>query len=253
MTLSCKACLQAGVAMLALAACAATAQETNGDVWQYQAGPTLWATSLTGYLRPSQRAPVAHFNGGFPDLRLNAGGFQLQGGQGRWGVLAEIISIDQAQSSDPLQHGNPGKSKPDGSYSVGELVGLYRLSYDPNTHFDFLAGVRYSSLDMDVTQPKELAPYSCAKCSHNEHWTDAIAGFRVEHKLAERWWLTAYADYGGGGSNSTWQALLGATWQVDEGMDARFGYRVLSTDYEKNQLLYNLKTSGIYAGLGIRF
>jgi opacity protein-like surface antigen len=254
MTASFKAAWRAGAVMLAVAASAAVpAQEIPSENWQYEAGPTLWATSLSGYLRPSPRAPVAHFNSDFSDMRLNAAVFSFEAGKGRWGVLAELYGIDQSQASDPLQHGQDGKSVPDGSHSLVQLAGLYRLSFDPATHFDLLAGIRYSSLDMDVTQPQELAPFSCAKCSHNEHWTDVIAGFRVQHKLADHWWLDAYGDYGSGDSKSTWQARLGATYQIDDGISAKFGYRILSTDYETNQLLYNLKTSGLYAGISMRF
>jgi hypothetical protein len=253
MTTLSKTVVRAGAVLFFAAPAAVLAQQDKDQEWQYEAGPTLWATSLSGYLRPSPVAPVAHFNSGFSDMRLNAAGFGFEANKGRWGVLAAITGIDQQQHSEPLQHGHDGKTTPDGSHSVGELAGMYRLSYDSVTTFDLVAGIRYTSLDMDITQPPQMAPFSCAKCSHNEHWTDAIAGFRVKHQLAERWWLDAYADYGGGGSKSTWQARLGATWQIDDGINARFGYRVLSTDYETNQLLYNLKISGIYAGMTMRF
>jgi hypothetical protein len=232
---------------------AAGAQELPAPAWQYEAGPSIWATGASGYLRPGAGAPIAHFNDGFSDMRLNAAIIQLEAGRGPWGGLATIYSIDQSRDSDPLQHGQPGKTSPDGTMNVVDLLGAYRLSDDPDMHFDILVGIRYYSLDMDVTQPASLAQVSCVKCHHNEHWTDGIAGFRAEHRLSPDWSLNVQADYGGGGSKTTWQGLLGATWRIDDGISARFGYRVLSTDYEITRLYYKLKTAGLYAGMTMRF
>lgn len=240
-------------AALACFAAAAPAQEIPAPDWQFEAGPDIWATGVSGYIRPSAAAPVAHFNDSFSDMRLNAAVIHVEAAQGPWGVLATLYSIDQSRESDPLQHGLPGKTSPDGTMNVVDLAGAYRLSDDPETHFDLLAGIRYYSLDLDITQPSSVANVSCLKCMHNEHWTDGIAGFRAEHRLSRDWWINTQADYGGGGSKTTWQALIGLTWHFDEDMTARFGYRVLSTDYEISRLEYNLKTSGLYAGIRMRF
>jgi hypothetical protein len=243
-------------AVLAVFACSTVttgAQEIPAQDWQFEAGPSIWATGVSGYLRPSAGAPVAHFNDGFSDMRLNAAIIALEAGRGRWGGLATVYSIDQSHDSDPLQHGQPGKTSPDGTMNVVDLLGAYRLSDDPDTHFDILVGIRYSSLDMDITQPASLAQVSCLKCRHNEHWTDGIAGFRADHRLSPDWMLNVQADYGGGGSKTTWQALIGTTWRIDDGMAAHFGYRVLSEDYEITRLYYKLKTAGLYAGLTMRF
>jgi opacity protein-like surface antigen len=250
-----KALLAAGAAACALlgAPCARAQQPPDSEEWKFEVGPWIWATGVSGYIRPSANAPIAHFNNSFSDLKLNAAILNFDARMKNWGVLADIISIEQSHDSDQLRREVPGKSMPDGTYSVFDLAGAYRLSFDPDTRFDLLAGIRYSSLDMDVNQPAYVAPASCLKCVHNEHWLDGIAGFRVARKLTDGWWLDAWADVGGGGSKTTWQALLGATWQVDEDITARFGYRLLSVDYEKVQLYYKIKTSGIYAGMGMRF
>jgi hypothetical protein len=231
----------------------AWAQRPAQEAWHFDVGPIIWATSTTGHLRPGERSPLARFDNSFADMALNAGGFGVAARRGPWGILGSIVSIGQTHDSEPLARGSTGKSMPDGTYSVLQLAGAWRASSDPDTVFDLLAGLRYSSLDMDVHQPAFVAPVSCLKCQHNDHWADAIAGFKVEHRMSERWWVTAYADVGRGASKTTWQALLGARFQFDEDISGNFGYRVLAVDYEKTELLYNLKNTGIYGGVTMQF
>jgi opacity protein-like surface antigen len=67
------------------------------------------------------------------------------------------------------------------------------------------------------------------------------------------WW--AYGDIGGfsAGSDFTWQVALGAAYDFSKTISGKFGYRYLSVDYDKGGFLYDMKTQGVYLGLGIRF
>jgi opacity protein-like surface antigen len=78
-------------------------------------------------------------------------------------------------------------------------------------------------------------------------------GVRATHKISERWSLVGYADIGAGCTKTSWQAIAGANYTFSKNMIAKFGYRVLDVDYENSRLQINLKTSGPYGGLGIRF
>jgi opacity protein-like surface antigen len=50
-----------------------------------------------------------------------------------------------------------------------------------------------------------------------------------------------------------WQLIAGANYDFKENMSAKFGYRIVRMDFEEPDFLYNMKTSGVYVGLGILF
>jgi len=57
----------------------------------------------------------------------------------------------------------------------------------------------------------------------------------------------------GVGSELTWQVAAGVNYMISPTFTARGGYRILKVDYDKDGVVYDMKTSGIYLGLGIRF
>jgi opacity protein-like surface antigen len=84
---------------------------------------------------------------------------------------------------------------------------------------------------------------------------DPYIGVRVQHPLTDRLTVVGYADVGGFGvgSDSTWQALVGASYEFTKTISGKFGYRYLSVDYDKGGFLYDMANSGVYAGVGFRF
>jgi hypothetical protein len=65
--------------------------------------------------------------------------------------------------------------------------------------------------------------------------------------------LVGYADAAAGGTKHSWQSLTAASYNFTKSIVAKVGYRVISVDYEKTSFLYNVMTSGLFAGVGIRF
>ena len=71
--------------------------------------------------------------------------------------------------------------------------------------------------------------------------------------IAQKWDLTGYADVGGGGSDLTYQVMLGVNWQFSRVFSAKLGYRYLYQDYRTDDFVWDIATSGGFVGLGIRF
>src|SRR5262249_44771204 len=84
-------------------------------------------------------------------------------------------------------------------------------------------------------------------------WADVFVGARVNVPIAPRWSFTGYADIGGGGSDSTWQALAAVDYAITPTAVAEFGYRYLKVDYHKDDFLYNMASGGLYTGVGMVF
>ncbi|MGZ8212648.1 MAG: hypothetical protein ACXWUH_19255, partial [Burkholderiales bacterium] len=117
-------------------------------------------------------------------------------------------------------------------------------------------GLRYTKLDASADINASLfALTGTAQRSGDKDWTDPIVGLRAVHRIADRWSLDGYADVGGFGVSSdlTWQLSAGVNYEISRTFTARGGYRILKVDYDKGGVVYDMKTSGIYFGLGIRF
>jgi hypothetical protein len=71
--------------------------------------------------------------------------------------------------------------------------------------------------------------------------------------LSPRWSLVGYADIGGGGSDSSWQALASLNYEVSRTTSVKIAYRHYAVDYNKGQFRYDMETSGPLIGVGIRF
>jgi hypothetical protein len=46
---------------------------------------------------------------------------------------------------------------------------------------------------------------------------------------------------------------VGANYEHSKTFAAKFGYRYLGVDYDKDGFVYDMGNSGLYLGLGIRF
>ncbi|WP_058333505.1 hypothetical protein [Phaeobacter sp. CECT 5382] len=60
-------------------------------------------------------------------------------------------------------------------------------------------------------------------------WADPVLAFRFARRLSDTWKVTGFFDVGGFGlgSDLTWQALIGFTYEINDRWSARAGYRHL--------------------------
>ena len=99
----------------------------------------------------------------------------------------------------------------------------------------------------------DLLPDGSREVGRKDDWWDAAIAVRVVAPFANKWNFAGYADIGAGGSDLTYQLLAGVNWQFGNTLSAKFGYRLLYQDYTKDDIKWDMTTSGVYAGLGIRF
>jgi len=65
--------------------------------------------------------------------------------------------------------------------------------------------------------------------------------------------VVGYADAGTGGTKYSWQLYGGVNYNFSKTIVGKLGYRVLTQNYQKTNFLYNVRTSGVFAGVGIKF
>ena len=235
-----------------------------GERWSFEVTPYLWAAGIKGDTQVGS-LPSTSVDVGFSDILDHLdfaamGTFEAR--KGRWGFLFDAVYMKLSASGTAMRTG-PGPigatatATADLKVEQTMLTGaaVYRLAEGP-TVFDVLGGLRYTKLDVSGDVVATLfGRTGIENRSGDKDWTDPIVGFRAQHRIADRWSLAGYGDIGGFGVGSelTWQVAAGVDYAISRTLTARGGYRILKVDYDKDGVVYDMKTSGIYLGLGIRF
>jgi opacity protein-like surface antigen len=235
---------------LGLGAAGQAAAQTSGG-WEFEVTPYLWAAGIDGDVQLG-RLPKTNVDQSFSDIldQLDIGVMgTFEARKDRWGFLFDAMYIKLSADAS-----TPGPLFDDVEVDViqqlYQFAGTYRVAEGRST-VDLVGGARYNYVKSEI----ELDPGILAGRgeSRSTDWWDGFVGARVLVPFAGRWSLVGYADIGAGGSDLTWQALAGVNYHFSPAISAKLGYRYLSVDYEESNFLYDMDTSGLYLGVGIRF
>lgn len=250
----------AGVALIASGgACAADA-----DAWQYEVTPYILTAGLDG---------TVGVHGVTSDIDMSIGDVldDLQAGfmglftarRGAWFYGLEGVYFKLEDEGAKSVTGPFGGVSVNGALALTTKMYVYQGSVgyrvlDGATAVDVIGAARYTKLDVEAdvvvtTVPGIVFPGGARSASGSESWTDAVVGVRALHSLNSQWALLAYGDVGAGGSDLTYQFILGANWTFAENYTAKIGYRQLYWDYEEDGTVWDMTASGPYLGLGITF
>jgi hypothetical protein len=130
-------------------------------------------------------------------------------------------------------------------------AGGYRMLDNGRASVDVVGGIRYWNLTSELEfQPGRLAGRSV---EDSRGWVDGILGVRGTAYLPRKWWVTGYADAGGGGSNFTYQILGIGGVDIHKHYALAFGYRYLNVDYDKDHFLFDTAMKGPLFGFAFKF
>lgn len=128
----------------------------------------------------------------------------------------------------------------------------YRVHDDPTVQVDLTGGFRWFDTEATLTLLPGVLAGGVSRMQ--DDWVDPVVGVRARLKLADRWFGTAFLDYGGFSSSShSWQALLTADYAISDNWLLRFGYRHLSIDHDINGLDFSFEQSGPVFGATYQF
>ena len=216
------------------------------DGWQYEITPYIFFSGMKGDIEIGGLPPV-DIDASFGDIAdsLEAGFMGIF--TARNGPL--LFSFDGAYTK--LEGSGTGPVFGNTFTLTNKLTILqgnvgYRVLDDNKVDVDALAGVRYMKLEVDLAGPNNSVGSS-------DSWADFVVGGLMTASVAENVDLVAYVDLGGGGSDFTWQTMLGVNWQFADRWSAKLGYRYLDVDYEDNGVVFDVALSGPYLGVGFAF
>ncbi len=122
----------------------------------------------------------------------------------------------------------------------------YTLLARPWGGLDGLIGARYRNLGVSLEVPAQ-------EISADRGWVDGTVGVNLRYQPAEKWRLAAKADVGAGGSDFTWQLYGGAGYALGRCCSLVAAWRAVGVDYEKDDLVYDVRMSGPTLGVTLRF
>jgi hypothetical protein len=223
------------------------------DRWVYGAEVYMWGADVGGATTSGGDVDI-NFDNLFKDLQL---GFMssVAASKGRWTLFGDFIYLDVEDDTQGTVNilDNPIPTKVDVELKgfITTLGGAYRFLETDSTRLNLLAGARYLWLkaDLDV----DVGSQGAGGSDSGTAW-DGIVGLRGKTELRDKWYLTYYADVGGGNSRLTWQALAAVSYRFQK-VDAVVGYRYLDWDFDKGDMLNfdELNLSGPFAGVKFLF
>lgn len=122
-----------------------------------------------------------------------------------------------------------------------------------SSRLDLGAGFRYVDLAQTITLQPGIAPGLSRNI--DDSWIDPVLALRFRTDLTDRWYATAFADFGGFGvgSETTWQALALVGYRFSDTVAMQLGYRVIDFDRVSGGADYDLNLSGPFLGVTWQF
>lgn len=197
-----------------------------------------WGTNISGDATLNQRN--ASFEADFDDLvdKLEfgfMGHFETRGDT--WGGGVDLVFTELEDQNNGLKT----------TVDFGILEGF--ATYRVNERFDVIAGIRQTSIEVDVDVAGQRA------ASGDGDLTDGFAGGRVTVPLSPAWSLVVRADAGAGDSDLVLNGLAILRWAVTDSFLVSAGYRVTDYDFEGDTLGtdFDMTLDGFLAGVSYRF
>jgi hypothetical protein len=221
--------------------------------WQWSITPYVWAAGTKG--RVGARDVVGSVDVTTGDV-LQTGDVAfmaaLEGGRGRWLGHLDAFYVSTTDDEDLA----PVLGKPSTLHieqyqtMLASQIG-YSVFTGPEATVHAVAGLRYWHVKAELTA---VLPSMSSGAGSSADWVDGIVGADVRATpWGQRWQLLAYADLGAGGSDFTWQAFGGVTYELSRCCSVGLTYRHLDVDYESDRVVNDVTMSGPALSFGFRF
>ena len=250
-----------GVLSTTVCCFSACAESDGGKKWHFQLAPYAWLAGQEGKVASLPPLPPADIDVDFYDDVLGniKGALMLVGEarKGRYGLVMDVAYTDiEMEEPTPLGILYSAVNSRTKSWMVS-VAGLYRLVERQNRFLDVIGGVRYWSVDSELTlKGPQFPSLSERSISNKEDWVDPLVGLKGWTPIGEsNFFVSGFFLIGGFGvgSDFMWDANINLGYQWTKGFSTTLGYRYLDVDYDDDGFLYDVAQSGLTLGLSWRF
>lgn len=235
----------------------ALAESSGSGIWQFQLAPYAWLAGQDGTVATLIGLPPADIDIDFwDDIFGNINGAIFLVGEARkekFGVFMDLayvnIEIDDA-ALVPFFSSIVSQTE---SWIVSG-AGFYRIVEKTGAFLDFLAGIRYWSVDSTLELRPGFLPGR--NVSNKEDWVDPLVGMKGFSSLGEsKFFISGGLAIGGFGvgSDFMWDVNVNLGYRWTDTFSTTLGYRYLDVDYEDDGFLYDVAQNGPVLGLSWRF
>jgi hypothetical protein len=213
--------------------------------------PYLWLAGLKGTIGAGN--VTTDIDPAFSDI-LNSLNFGVMGvfeaRKNKFMIINDLLYIsldEQKDTSGPLFSSLKAKEK---VFLLSPVAG-YRLAEKKGASLDAIAGIRFwhTSTRLEL-EPRQLAG-RIGESSKN--WADVIGGLRGQAHLSRAFSVIGRGDFGGGGSDYTYQLFGGVGIDVSKVTSLFVGYRYLYIKYTRGDTLFDGALKGVVLGAAFRF
>jgi hypothetical protein len=223
------------------------------STWQHSISIYGWLPTLDGTLKyniPSDGAPDEEVESNAIDNldMVLMGSYEAR--KDKWSFLADMIYLKMSDSQEvylPELDTTVG-SEQELTGWLNSFYGGYNIVDTNKMTLDVIAGMRYFSLDYDVSLAINSNDVSI---SPSVEFYDALIGFKGAYSINENWYIPYTFDIGGGDSDLTWQASTSLGYRFDWG-DMLLEYRHIHYD-KSNGLIKDFDLYGPKLGVVFHF
>jgi hypothetical protein len=214
------------------------------ESWRFAFTPYAWISGIRGTLGVGSNTGEVDvaFNEGSEDFEFGFAGL-LEARRRRWVARADFFYVSFSDEQGTAA-GSPVTVGQD-DLMLHPEVG-YILLARAWGGVDGLVGGRYLNTGVDLSG-------ASAETSVDRGWVDGTVGANVRYQPGSRWRLVAKADIGAGGSDFVWHLYGGGGYDLGRCCALVGAWRLLDLDYDRDNLLYDVRLSGPTFGATLRF
>lgn len=217
--------------------------------WHFNASPYFWAAGISGKVGQFNLPPASldsSFGDILKDLDFSFMGV-AEGRNDRFSVFSDIM-YTKISEKDSITGGYVGVT----SQTFSGLFGAgYSVLMDGRNHLDVIAGARVWYVSTKLSFRGGLLDGVSGEDSAT--WVDAVAGVRGTYFMTDQFYLTGWANVGGGQANLDWDVAGALGYQIKNNLSAVAGYRAMGVDYSRDGFVYDVVQKGPILGLVFHF
>jgi len=232
-------------------------ESTQTNDWSWRLTPYVWFTGLDGKAGVFSGLPAARVEADFGDIfDITDIGLMLNTERRfseQWAFTGDWCYLKMSTTGDIPAAAGGGEIDFDSTTIIAQPMAAYRVASGDDYAADALGGLRIWTLDNEIEV--DGGAMAGAQKDDRETWADPVLGFRARKSLTERFFVNFQGDLGGFGvgSDFTWLAQGGVGYRFSDKIAGHLAYRHLDVDYDKDDIVWDVKMEGLLVGVSFLF